>query len=135
MTEEDGDRLLTCRAVKKTWANQRRKRRLAAAQHQETAPKRPKESMEHGKDKDNGERKKDSTPVVPQELPIQSCDFEFTCILNRTGVNFVQFKWLCGDNKDNLHQILQYLKNQAAQLSIIYTQTDGKKQEDRNQLL
>ena len=68
-------------------------------------------------------------------LPIQLCDFEFTCILNRTCVNYVQFKWLRGDNKDNLHQIIQYLKNQAARLSNIHAWTDGKKQEDTNQLL
>ena len=50
-------------------------------------------------------------------------------------MNYVQFKWLRGDNKDNLHQIIQCLKNQAAQLSIIHAWTDGKKQEDTNQLL
>ena len=132
MTGEDGDRCLTCKAVKKMWANQRRKRRLAAAQHQETASKRQKESTEHGQDKDNGKHKKDSPQVVPQELPIQSCDFEFTCTLNRTGVNLVQFKWLRGDNKDNLHQIIQYLKNQAAQSNNIFTRANGKKQADTN---
>lgn len=109
---KEGCQDLMCKAVKKTWANQRRKRRLAAAQHQQTTSKRLKGSTELGKD-DHDECKKDEAPAGPQEIPTEPCNFEFTCIFNRTTVNLVQFKWLHGDNKDNLHQITQYLKNQA----------------------
>ena len=107
--DEDNPQNLMCKAVKKTWANQRRKRRLAV-QHQQTSSKRLKESARSG---DDSEHKQSDIPVISQELTIESCDFEFMCILNRTDVNLVQFKWLHGDGKDNLHQITQYLKNQV----------------------
>lgn len=103
---------LMCKAVKKTWTNQRRKRRLAAAQNQQTTSKKPKGSTDTDEDGCD-EHKRDETPIVTQEIPIESCHFEFTCILNRTDANLVQFKWLHGDSKDNLHQITQYLKNQT----------------------
>ena len=116
MDGKDGSQHLTCKAVKKTWANQRRKRRLAATQQQS---KKPKESRELDQDpqQDNQDHQrdenKDNVPTCSQEMPIESCEFEFACIFNRTDVNLVQFKWLHGDSKDNLHQITQYLKNQA----------------------
>jgi len=105
--DEDYGQNLTCKAVKKTWTNQRRKRRLAC-QQQQTTSKKLKELSELKKDED-----KDISSIIPQEIPIESCDLEFTCILNRTDANSVQFKWLRGDSKDSLHQITQYLKNQA----------------------
>ena len=114
MSGEDGCQQLMCKAFRKTWANQRRKRRLAATQHQQTAPKKPKESTEVGENSNNDCKRADIS-VTSQAIPIESCHFEFTCIFNRTDASLVQFKWLCGDNKDNLHQITQYLKNQAQQ--------------------
>ena len=127
-TDRDGCQNLMCKAVKKTWANQRRKRRLAATRHQQTTLKKPKESTELGKAEadHNDEQKQDDVPVISQEITSVSCDFEFTCILHKTNdVNLVQFKWLRGDSKDNLHQIIQYLKNQA-QLSVQTLTTSGK---------
>ena len=125
-TDKEECQSLMCRAVKKTWTNQRRKRRLAAAQHQQTTPKRPKESMELGKvDNDKDEQMQDDVPVVSQEISTASCNLDFTCVLHKMDdVNSVQFKWLHGDSKDNLHQITQYLKNQA-QLCI-QTSANGK---------
>lgn len=116
VNSEDGCQHLMCKALKKTWANQRRKRRLAATQHQQTAPKKPKESTEVGEGHSDDCKKADIS-VTSQTIPIELCHFEFSCIFNRTDVNLVQFKWLGGDNKDNLHQVAQYLKNQA-QLSV-----------------
>ena len=106
---------MMCKAVKKTWTNQRRKRRLVAAQHQQTTSKKPKESTEFGEGDHEAKHKKDDVPVVvSQEIATESCSFEFVCILNTTDdINLVQFKWLHGDSKDNLHQITQYLKNRA----------------------
>ena len=113
MSGEDDGQQMMCKAFKKTWANQRRKRRLAATQHQQTAAKKPKESTEVGENYNNDCSKKTDIFVTSQAIPIESCHFEFTCIFNRTDASLVQFKWLCGDSKDNLHQITQYLKNQA----------------------
>ena len=126
-TDEGGCQNLTCKAVRKTWANQRRKRRLAAKQHQQTASKKAKESTELEADPSD-EQKQDIVPVPTEGIASISCNFEFTCILHKTGdINLVQFKWLCGDSKDNLHQITQYLKNQA-QLSVQASPTNSKQQ-------
>lgn len=121
-TDEGGCQNLMCKAVRKTWANQRRKRRLAATQHQQTPSKKPKESIDDPSD----EQQQNIVSVLTEEIPSVSCNFEFTCILHKTGdINLVQFKWLCGDSKDNLHQITQYLKNQA-QFSVQTSPTNGK---------
>ena len=117
MDGKDGSQHLICKAVRKTWANQRRKRRLAATQQQSKKPKESREldqdPQQDNQDHQHDENKKDNVPTSSQEIPIESCEFEFACIFNRTDVNLVQFKWLRGDSKDNLHQITQYLKNQA----------------------
>lgn len=110
MTDTDCCENLICKAVKKTWANQRKKRRLAA-QHRQTTSKKFKESTDLSSNENDHEES--DIPTVSHEIPIESCHFEFKCTFNRTDVNLVQFKWLSGDSKDNLHQITQYLKNQV----------------------
>ena len=121
-TDEGGCQNLMCKVVRKTWANQRRKRRLAATK---TASKKLKESTKLEVDPSD-EQKQDIVPFLTEEIASVSCNFEFTCVLHKTGdINLVQFKWLCGDSKDNLHQIIQYLKNQA-QLSVQTSPTNGK---------
>jgi len=108
--EDDDHQTISCKAVKKMWANQRRKRRLAA-QHQQTVAKKSKEEC----DKQHEETCRQdnvSSSVIPQAIQVDSCHLEFTCITSRDSVTKVQFKYLLGDSKDDLHQIIQYLKNQ-----------------------
>jgi len=102
--EDDNLQTISCKATKKTWANQRRKRRLAA-QHQQTIAKRAREEQHEEQDSV-------SSSIILQEIQVDSCHLEFTCIASRDSATMVQFKYLLGDSKDDLHQIIQYLKNQ-----------------------
>lgn len=101
---------ITCKATKKTWANQRRKRRLAA-QHQQTVAKKSKEESEK---QPEGTCRQDNISISTTPL-VDSCHLEFTCSAFHDGVNKVQFKYLLGDSKDDLHQVIQYLKNQLTE--------------------
>lgn len=102
---------ITCKATKKTWANQRRKRRLAA-QHQQTVAKKSKEESEK---QPEGACRQDNNVSISTTPLVDSCHLEFTCSAFHDGVNTVQFKYLLGDSKDDLHQVIQYLKNQLTQ--------------------
>ncbi|XP_065893555.1 RNA N6-adenosine-methyltransferase mettl16-like isoform X2 [Dysidea avara] len=123
--EDDDHQTITCKATKKTWANQRRKRRLAT-QHQQTVAKRMKEEYEETCKQDNI-----SSSIIPQEIHVNPCHLEFICITSRDCMAKVQFKYLLGDSKDDLHQIIQYLKNQLTLLYKLDQHTVHNKQQQQ----